>query len=244
MSPRGSRAHLRRYRLRLALVGLSAALLGGVGHAQPGLSLLVDSTRDAVDAQPGDGVCATAAGECTLRAAIQEANALPGPQAIVVPPGTYALALPALNDNLADTGDHDVTGPVTIVGAGAGSTIIDGGEPLPGAPPEIRSLDRLLELHAAAGDVAISNLTLRGGYTADSGGAVHVVSDGTLRLEQVRVVDNFAKKFGGGVNNGGNGRVELVGSTLSRQRRQRGRQRDQQRSCRDGLAPRRQRRLR
>ena len=35
----------------------------------------VDSEIDAVDALPGDGVCATSTGTCTLRAAIQEANA-------------------------------------------------------------------------------------------------------------------------------------------------------------------------
>ena len=42
----------------------------------------VNSTRDAVDANPGDGVCATATGECTLRAAIQETNALRGADCI------------------------------------------------------------------------------------------------------------------------------------------------------------------
>jgi CSLREA domain-containing protein len=40
-------------------------------------SFTVTSTIDAVDAVPGDGVCATAANQCTLRAAIQEANATP-----------------------------------------------------------------------------------------------------------------------------------------------------------------------
>ena len=35
---------------------------------------LVNSDTDAVDANPGDGVCATAGGNCTLHAAIQEAN--------------------------------------------------------------------------------------------------------------------------------------------------------------------------
>ena len=35
----------------------------------------VDSTGDAADATPGDGLCATAGAVCTLRAAIQEANA-------------------------------------------------------------------------------------------------------------------------------------------------------------------------
>jgi CSLREA domain-containing protein len=39
----------------------------------------VNSTGDASDANPGDGVCETSTpGECTLRAAIEEANADPG----------------------------------------------------------------------------------------------------------------------------------------------------------------------
>jgi hypothetical protein len=35
------------------------------------------SIVDAADATPGDGVCATSAGVCTLRAATQETNAFP-----------------------------------------------------------------------------------------------------------------------------------------------------------------------
>jgi CSLREA domain-containing protein len=46
----------------------------------------VDSTIDAVDAVPGDGICASEAGKCTLRAAIQEANALVGPDTIDTTP--------------------------------------------------------------------------------------------------------------------------------------------------------------
>ena len=34
----------------------------------------VDSTVDAVDANPGDGACAAASGACTLRAAIHPSN--------------------------------------------------------------------------------------------------------------------------------------------------------------------------
>ena len=43
-----------------------------------GVTLTVNSTADGVDASPGNGVCATAGGQCTLRAAIQEANSLAG----------------------------------------------------------------------------------------------------------------------------------------------------------------------
>jgi CSLREA domain-containing protein len=38
----------------------------------------VDTTSDASDTNPGDGTCAIAGGGCSLRAAIQEANAAPG----------------------------------------------------------------------------------------------------------------------------------------------------------------------
>ena len=44
--------------------------------SEPGSLFTVDSLADDVDALPNDGVCETAAGECTLRAAIGEVNAL------------------------------------------------------------------------------------------------------------------------------------------------------------------------
>lgn len=56
----------------LALVAASVTVAVG----SPTVQLLVDSVEQAADANPGDGVCATAAGECTLRAAIEESNAL------------------------------------------------------------------------------------------------------------------------------------------------------------------------
>ena len=74
----------------------------------------------------GNGVCATATGECSLRAAIQEANFTGSADVITVPPGVYLFTLPGIDD-LSFAGDLDVTGPITIQGAGMGSTIIDGG---------------------------------------------------------------------------------------------------------------------
>ncbi len=56
----------------------------------------VASTLDAGDADPGDGACATDAGACTLRAAIEEANTHAGEDVINVPAGTYLLSLGAL----------------------------------------------------------------------------------------------------------------------------------------------------
>ncbi|MGW1958070.1 CSLREA domain-containing protein [Streptomyces sp. NPDC001920] len=48
----------------------------------------VDTTADAVDADPSDGRCLTAAGSCSLRAAVMAANALPG-SSITLPPGHH-----------------------------------------------------------------------------------------------------------------------------------------------------------
>ena len=62
-------------------------LLGGLG-VLPGATpadaatLTVNSTDDRSDSNPGDGACRTSRGECTLRAAVEEANRLPGPDTI------------------------------------------------------------------------------------------------------------------------------------------------------------------
>src|SRR5688572_22952303 len=70
----------------------------------------VDSTADAPDLDPGDGVCATAEAACSLRAAVQEANALPGADRIRVPAGEYVLTLAGRLEDAAATGDLDLTG--------------------------------------------------------------------------------------------------------------------------------------
>src|SRR6266542_1525446 len=80
----------------LALLGAAVltaylALFPPIGaHAS---AFTVNSAVDVVDANPSDGACATAAGECTLRAAIQETNAIPGADTITLPAATYVLEI-------------------------------------------------------------------------------------------------------------------------------------------------------
>jgi CSLREA domain-containing protein len=69
-----------------ARIGLARTQSAGVSAA----TITVDSTADAIDANLGDGICATSTGACTLRAALQEANARTGPDIISVPPGIYS----------------------------------------------------------------------------------------------------------------------------------------------------------
>ena len=67
----------------------------------------VDSLSDEPDKAPGDGVCSTLMGTCTLRAAVQEADVNGG--SIGIPPGLVVL----LN------GDLDITKNMTIAGSGS-----------------------------------------------------------------------------------------------------------------------------
>src|SRR5262249_57996491 len=127
------RPSLRRCSPRSLAFGLfGVALAALVLSVQPAFAATfsVNSTADTVDVSPGNGVCADAANNCTLRAAIMETNALPGADTIMLPAGTYLLTLPnagGVNEDMDATGDLDVTDSLTINGAGSGSTIIQAG---------------------------------------------------------------------------------------------------------------------
>ena len=113
----------------------------------------VNTTTDQADAAQ-DGVCdasaATAGEQCTLRAAMREANVGVSLDRINIPAGTYPLG-----SQVAFTGD------VQIVGAGARSTAITGG-----------SLSFAGSCTGAGGlcSAELSNLTVRngGGITSRS----------------------------------------------------------------------------
>ena len=98
--------------LALAVVfSLTAANASAVPTADQGVTLRVNSTFDMSDSNPGDGLCKTwEANLCTLRAAIMESNAHPGPDTIIFDiGGVYELEIPTLNDDTSATGDFDIT---------------------------------------------------------------------------------------------------------------------------------------
>ena len=154
----------------------------------------VDSTTDAVDAILGDGVCATAAGECTLRAAIQEANTTPELDFIALPAGTYRLTIDGADEDAGATGDLDINAPLTITGAGADQTILDA-----------NGLDRVIHVLVAGPDVTLTELTVRGGVVSagEQGGGVWMAGAGSLTLERVVVENNRAIVGGGGISSRG-----------------------------------------
>ncbi len=108
--------------------GPLAALLLALALPASAATFTPNSFDDRIDADPGDGVCATSAPVvCTLRAAVMEANALPGADTISLPAGTYRLTIPGTTEHASLTGDLDIldAAGLTIQAQGTQRPIID-----------------------------------------------------------------------------------------------------------------------
>lgn len=142
-----------------------------------GSTFSVNSTADAPDHNPGDGLCATGEDTCTLRAAVMEANATPGTDRILVASGTYALTLSGTDDTAA-LGDLDVLESMTIESDGFLATIDAAGLG-----------DRVFDIFGGReATVTLHRLAVRGGQVAGPGGGIRNRS--VLFLERVRIEDN------------------------------------------------------
>ena len=120
-------------RIRQVVTVLAVVALFGGGAIQPlgsqvlasqaATTFTVDVITDVTgsdDANPGDGVCQTSGGDCTLRAAIQESNAMSGENRIVFEAGIITVilwnALPALSDTSGGTTIYGGAGYVYLQG--------------------------------------------------------------------------------------------------------------------------------
>jgi len=165
-----------------------AAILHLAATSAMAAAFHVNSTLDKPDADIGDGVCQTAANTCTLRAAVMQANVVPGSTTIHLPAGTYTLTRLPIGDNGADTGDLNfasTAGAITLIGAGAESTIIDG-----------NLLDRVIRIQSNL-PVTLSYVTIRNGSAVEGAGVY--MSSGLATLYRVTIRDNRAQIDGGGV---------------------------------------------
>src|SRR5437867_3602615 len=161
-----------------ALLLAAAVAFGSLSapRAARATPLIVNSTDDAPDAVPGDGICATLTGVCTLRAAIMEANMLPDFHTITLPAGTYVLTIPGAGEDSGATGDLDVLRDLSIVGAGAATTIIDGG-----------GIDRVFDVFAPA--VQLSGVTIQNG-SVQNPNVARDASGGGIRSSAAIRTDN------------------------------------------------------
>ena len=171
------------------------------------LIFTVNTTMDAVDLNPGDGVCDINPSPfitlCSLRAAIQEANAiLNSHELIQLPPGTYQLSIPGSDDSGA-MGDLDITDGLTIESTSleqnaAEITIVDGGD-----------TDRVFHIRGTVSnevavrfyDFTIQNGQARGG-TGGGGGILAKYADLFLNRMIIRsndVLGGDDSDIGGGL---------------------------------------------
>jgi len=184
-------------RVRVFVVFVATLAAPSLGQAA---TFTVNSTLDAVDAAPGDGICATAGAVCTLRAAIQEANALAGTDTIVVPAGTYTLTRAGKNENAAATGDLDITSTVIVQGAGADVTTVTAA-----------GLDRVFEV-TAGGNATLRGLRITGGNPTANGGGI--ITAGTLVVDRCAITGNTGS-LGGGISNSGASTITITDSEIS-----------------------------
>lgn len=192
--------------------------------------LRVDTTADGFDRNPGDGRCEQTQGgsECSLRAAIMEANALPGRRTIELPynPSPYLLDRTVGDDSVLK-GDLDIRRSMILRGIPSGTgalPVVQGAFPA-GSPSRLVSVDTNSSALTVIENVVLSGQDLappandRGGHggivhhdsgelrlrnvvlrhgNAGAGSGGGLYSADTVHLERVRVHDNRAT-FGGGV---------------------------------------------
>lgn len=167
---------------------------------------------DAAAASAGDGFCEDNEGRCTLRAAIQEANALGGSRTVSMPDGLFRL----------DQGPVTITGDITLVGLGVGvsEVLADGAQRLfdvaPGARLSLLGLTLSGDEYVGdvgglilnGGELIIEDALLQNG-DATNGGAIY--NTGSLTVRRSTFTKNVASvggASGGAISNTGSALIE------------------------------------
>ncbi|MBI3663337.1 MAG: PxKF domain-containing protein [Acidobacteria bacterium] len=172
---RGRRRALAKFAAVLGVIAFLAQ-----GQATHAATITVNTTADELNSN----------GNCSLREAIHAANtdaavdacsAGSGADTIVLPAGIYTLSIAGADEDANASGDLDITSDLTIIGAGAATTNIDGA-----------ALDRVF--HIQGGTVEISAMTIQNGFSDVCGG---IYNNATLTLTNSTVSGNFATYHGG-----------------------------------------------
>jgi len=181
--------------------------------AHANMTFTVSTLQDGVDDNPGDAICQTASGPCTLRAAVQEANLYEGGISTInlQIEGVYLLGegdADTENNPIDDSaGDLDIINNRTVIINGSSSRLmaIDGAG-------EDRVFDVRDGAHLTLNDVTVRNgfvfvpiinpdvFEIREDYgSEDTGGGIKV-DRAALTLNRVAVIGNRASVGGGGID--------------------------------------------
>lgn len=199
-----------------------------LGAYEQAYDATVNSLNDLPDLTPGDGSCLALGNVCTLRAAVMEGSVSGGRWIVSVPPGTYTLSAPIVQNNDPVGGDLDVrpanaTPPLTMTLLGTGdpddTRIVGGGfdrvlevrgrfsvGPSPGFSDRALSF-ALINATVSGGDLTEDTFVqLPGSEQAHGGGGIKVFAGKSLfynvvvRDNHVDVDPLLANGVGGGIS--------------------------------------------
>lgn len=130
-------------------------------------------------------------GDLTLREAIDMANTLVGPDAIVFDSSVFSIPLTIYLTH----GQLNITEDLSLTGSAVARITIDA-----------QQMSRVLTYSASSGNFTIVGLTVTGGHAAEggnvgsAGGGIRFDSIGLLEIRDCAVIDNSSKSYGGGVS--------------------------------------------
>lgn len=190
----------------LFLVSTAMLMTWQADRAAAQTTYIVNTLADSTDTIPGDGICLDVNGECSLRAAIMEANQVSGIVDIHFAVNGFHFLTRAGADDACLVGDLDIN-PVAgltelnINGNGIGNTIIScAGLPLP------PNRDRIFHIPSTAPGgliVRLSDISIRNGdasgATGSNGGGVLMQGGSRLELHNFDIQDCAATLDGGGL---------------------------------------------
>ena len=152
----------------------------------------VHSTNDNPDTNTGDGVCLDLNGNCTLKAAIEQANASSGADIILLTDGTYTLfdPLDAISTEISITGNASDANAVHLT------------------RDESAALFHILDV-TSSGVLTLNSLKISNGDNTFGAG---IRNSGTATMQNSILTNNQAM-IGGGIYN--TGTLTITGSTIS-----------------------------
>ncbi|MCU1288203.1 MAG: hypothetical protein JWN60_432, partial [Acidobacteria bacterium] len=184
----------------------------------------INSTGDSNDSSPSDGVCLDSAGKCTLRAALQQANAAPGLDEIsfvgLPTPATIQLSLP---NGISITDAVNITGPgARILTISGGASTTTGIFKISYAAAMTTSITGLTiadsEGHGISNDARLNllDIAVKNNHTGiyntgrvnlirlaifnNSGGGVYIGSSAIVNISNTTITNNTSTEHGGGIH--------------------------------------------
>ncbi len=193
----------------MTLAGAASRLSGGTATCLLALVVMgadaeATSYKVTTTADHAPGKCTK--GDCTLREATIRANAHDGSDRVRLPGSDrpYRLTRPGADEDAGRKGDLDLGDSMLIQGKSVSRTVI-----------VQRTDDRVFHVDSSAifGSSA-ERLTIKGGLVEDGSGG-GVLAEGEFFLGKTRIVGNEARNGGGAAAVGGDGRLNVVESTVS-----------------------------